>query len=92
MATVFYRGFLELSKSFLDPFGNEGFPGQNIRVDVLVSELNFGAQSRWSAAGAVLPERDRDGPRPLDTVLEYCSAWPDDPGCEADAVAATGDG
>ena len=37
---------------------------------MLVSELNFGAQSRWSAAGAVLPERDRGGPRPLDTVLE----------------------
>ena len=92
LLTLFFKGLLELSKSFLDPFGNEGFPGQNIRVDVLVSELNFGAQSRWSAAGAVLPERDRDGPRPLDTVLEYCSAWPDDPGCEADAVAATGDG
>ena len=92
LLTLFFKGLLELSKSFLDPFGNEGFPGQNIRVDVLVSELNFGAQSRWSAAGAVLPERDRDGPRPLDTVLEYCSAWPDDPGCEADAGAATGDG
>ena len=93
LLTLFFKGLLELSKSFLDPFGTEGSPGQNIRVDVLVSELNFGAQSRWSAAGAVLPERDRDGPRPLDTVLEYCSAWPDDPGCEADAVAATtGDG
>ncbi|KAH8069239.1 hypothetical protein JL721_6058 [Aureococcus anophagefferens] len=62
LLTLFFKGLLELSKSFLDPFGNEGFPGQNIRVDVLVSELNFGAQSRWSAAGAVLPTRDADGP------------------------------
>ena len=50
------RGLLELSKSFLDPFGNEGYPGQNIRVDVLVSELNFGSGSRWTKAGALLPD------------------------------------
>ena len=81
LLTLFFKGLLELSKFFLDPFGNEGFPGQNIRVDVLVNELNFGAQSRWSAAGAVLPERERDGPQSLDTALEYCSAWPDEPGC-----------
>jgi hypothetical protein len=53
--TLFYKGLLELSKSFLDPFGVEGYPGQNIRVDVLVSELNFGAASRWIKAGASLP-------------------------------------
>lgn len=53
--TVFFKGLLELSKSFLDPFGTEGFPGQNIRVDVLVSELNFGAGSRWVHAGESLP-------------------------------------
>lgn len=47
LLTLFFKGLLELSKSFLDPFGNEGFKSQNIRVDVLVSELNFGAQSRW---------------------------------------------
>ena len=45
----------ELSKSFLDPFGIEGFKGQNIRVDTLVSELNFGAGTRWIRAGGVLP-------------------------------------
>ena len=84
---LFYRGFLSLSKSFLDPFGNEGFPGQNIRVDVLVSELNFGAQSRWSAAGAVLPTRDADGPKPTDTGIRYqsdlCAAWPEVDECRA---------
>jgi predicted membrane chloride channel (bestrophin family) len=53
--TLFYKGLLELSKSFLDPFGVEGYPAQNIRVDVLVSELNFGAASRWVKSGAVLP-------------------------------------
>lgn len=47
LLTLFFKGLLELSKSFLDPFGNEGFRSQNIRVDVLVSELNFGAKSRW---------------------------------------------
>ena len=51
------RQLLELSKSFLDPFGNEGYPGQNIRVDVLVSELNFGAASRWVRAGQALPDQ-----------------------------------
>ena len=57
LLTLFFKGLLELSKSFLDPFGNEGFPGQNIRVDVLVSELNFGAASRWYQAGDHLPVR-----------------------------------
>jgi len=56
LLTLFFKGLLELSKSFLDPFGVEGYPGQNIRVDVLVSELNFGAGSRWVKAGTTLPE------------------------------------
>ena len=55
LLTLFFKGLLELSKSFLDPFGFEGYPDQNIRVDVLVSELNFGASSRWVKAGALLP-------------------------------------
>ena len=55
LLTLFFKGLLELSKSFLDPFGNEGYPAQNIRVDVLVSELNFGAAKRWRKAGAALP-------------------------------------
>jgi hypothetical protein len=56
LLTFFFKGLLELSKSFLDPFGNEGFPGQNIRVDVLVSELNFGAASRWVKAAESCPK------------------------------------
>lgn len=56
LLTLFFKGLLELSKSFLDPFGVEGNAGQNIRVDVLVSELNYGANSRWVRAGAVLPD------------------------------------
>jgi len=55
LLTLFFKGLLELSNSFLDPFGVEGYPGQNIRVDVLVSELNFGAASRWVKAGQALP-------------------------------------
>lgn len=55
LLTLFYKGLLELSKSFLDPFGVEGHPYQNIRVDVLVSELNFGAANRWVKAGESLP-------------------------------------
>ena len=57
----FFKGQLELSKSFLDPFGNESVTkGQNLRVDVLVSELNFGANSRWQQAGAALPFNEFD--------------------------------
>ena len=87
LLTLFFKGLLELSKSFLDPFGNEGFPGQNIRVDVLVSELNFGAQSRWSAAGRFLPSRDPEFWSAQDTRLryatddDYCAVWPDEAGC-----------
>lgn len=55
LLAFFFRGLLVLSKSFLDPFGVEGHEGQNIRVDVLVSELNFGAAKRWIKAGGFLP-------------------------------------
>jgi len=55
LLTLFFKGLLELSKSFLDPFGREGYRAHNIRVDVLVSELNFGASSRWIDAGDALP-------------------------------------
>lgn len=57
--THFFKGQLELSKSFLDPFGNDGYPNQNIRVDVLVSELNFGAASRWIEAAERVPVPSR---------------------------------
>jgi len=56
LMTLFFRGLLALSKSFLDPFGVEGFGEQDIRVDVLVSELNFGAAKRWIQGGKTLPE------------------------------------
>ena len=36
---LFYRGFLSLSKSFLDPFGNSGSKAQNINTDVFLAEL-----------------------------------------------------
>ena len=55
LLTLFFKGLLELSKSFLDPFGREGYRAHNIRVDVLVSEMNFGASSRWVEAGDALP-------------------------------------
>jgi predicted membrane chloride channel (bestrophin family) len=59
LLALFFKGLLELSKSFLDPFGNEGFPGQNIRVDVLVSEMNFGTTTRWVKAAEYLPVRQK---------------------------------
>ena len=52
---------------------------------MLVSELNFGAQSRWSAAGSVLPTRDPDGPVPMATTPEYCLANSADPRCDPGA-------
>eukprot|EP00536_Pseudo-nitzschia_multiseries_P011570 jgi/Psemu1/67953/estExt_Genemark1.C_4020016 len=58
----FFKGLLELSKSFLDPFGNDGYPNQNIRVDVLVSEVNFGAASRWKEAAQRVPVPSRSQP------------------------------
>ena len=41
--------------------------GLFIRVDVLVSELNFGASSRWAKAGAALP--DEEGETPATTPM-----------------------
>lgn len=67
LLTLFFKGLLELSKSFLDPFGVEGNTGQNIRVDVLVSELNYGANSRWIQAGAVLPDDNFESTLPKET-------------------------
>ena len=66
--TLFFRGLLELSKSFLDPFGNEGVmhdggedyetdsgnEGVRIQTDTLISEVN--AQSnRWWRGAETLP-------------------------------------
>ena len=71
MFTLFFKGLLELSKSFLDPFGVEGSPGQNIRIDVLVSELNFGAGSRWVKSGESLPSEEE-----IASWLPYRSSAP----------------
>ena len=51
---LFYRGLLELSKSFLDPFGNEGSIGQNLVIDCLMGEVNAGSV-RWVEGGAKMP-------------------------------------
>lgn len=58
LLSLFFRGLLSLSKSFLDPFGVEGYTDQTIHVDVLVSELNFGASRRWIQAAKILPPED----------------------------------
>ena len=52
--TLFYRGLLELSKSFLDPFGNEGSRAQNIQSDVLLTENNRNS-NHWWRAGQRMP-------------------------------------
>lgn len=52
--TVFYRGFLVLSKSLLDPFGNEDTLSENLSVLCLLIETNAGSE-RWSKAAEVLP-------------------------------------
>ena len=51
---IFYRGLLELSKSFLDPFGNQGSIGQNLQVDCLLGETNAGSV-RWAESISMLP-------------------------------------
>jgi hypothetical protein len=60
LLSLFFRGLLSLSKSFLDPFGVEGYTDQTINVDVLVSELNFGASRRWIQAAKILPPEDEE--------------------------------
>lgn len=55
LLALFFRGLLALSKSFLDPFGVEGYEEQCIHVDVLVSEMNFGASTLWINAGGFVP-------------------------------------
>lgn len=54
LLVFFYSGVLQLSKSFLDPFGNAGSLAQNIDTEVLVTEMNRDLP-RWSATGAKVP-------------------------------------
>ena len=51
---IFYRGFLQLSKSLLDPFGNEDSTDENLSIGTLLCETNAGSL-RWSAAIEELP-------------------------------------
>jgi len=50
----FYRGLLELSKSFLDPWGNDGSEAQNVNIDVLLAEVHKDT-SLWANAGQCAP-------------------------------------
>ena len=51
---IFYRGFLQLSKSFLDPFGNEDSVSENFSIGCLLAETNAGSV-RWFSAIEGLP-------------------------------------
>ena len=51
---IFYRGFLQLSKSFLDPFGNGDSLTENFSIDCLIAETNAGSV-RWLNAASELP-------------------------------------
>ena len=55
---LFYRGLLELSKSFLDPFGNRRVSisglSADISIDCLIGESNAGSLI-WPAGAAQLP-------------------------------------
>jgi len=51
---VFYRGFLQLSKSFLDPFGNGDSLAENFSISCLLCETNAGSV-RWFNAIDQLP-------------------------------------
>ncbi len=68
LITLSFKGLLELSKAFLDTFGKEGYRSHNIRVDVLMSELNFGASRRWVDAGDSFPSEKSDTKK---TVSQY---------------------
>ena len=55
---LFFRGIMELSKTFLDPFGNAqddtGISRQTIKTDSLISEVNA-ASTRWWRGAERLP-------------------------------------
>ena len=70
LLVLFFRGLLELSKSFLDPFGNESVQVEDdgdswspsddtndavrIRTDTLINEVNYASTRFWRGA-EVLP-------------------------------------
>ena len=78
---VFYRGFLQLSKSFLDPFGNEDSVSENFSLSCLLCETNAGS-TRWLSAIEGLPF-------PTSREPDACVVDPDghsEPACGAGGV------
>jgi hypothetical protein len=59
---IFYRGFLQLSKSLLDPFGNEDSLAENFNVFTLICETNA-ASFRWYGMLEELPFTPASAPR-----------------------------
>jgi len=64
LITYFYCGLLELSKSFFDVFGREGYLEQTINVEVLICEVNNAASRRWVRAGRSAPPLSGAGGAP----------------------------
>jgi predicted membrane chloride channel (bestrophin family) len=60
--TTFYRGFLVLSKSFLDPYGNEDTLTENFSIHCLINESNAGS-ILWYTGIDKLPLDEEDMPR-----------------------------
>ncbi len=54
LLVVFYRGFLALSKSFLDPFGNGDSLAENFSISCLLCETNS-SSVRWFSIVRELP-------------------------------------
>ena len=59
---IFYRGFLQLSKSLLDPFGNEDSLAENFNVFTLICETNA-ASFRWYGMLEELPFTPASAPQ-----------------------------
>jgi len=58
--TLFYRGLLELSKSFLDAFGQDQYQDQSIAIETYLSEVNQDL-SAVVADGVLLPQLPESG-------------------------------
>ena len=70
------RGFLQLSKSFLDPFGNEDSLSENFNVHCLICETNAGS-TRWRDGIDELPfdakgEAKGDAKAGFASFQQYC--------------------
>ena len=67
LLTIFYRGFVVLSKSFLDPFGNEDSLSENFSIQCLVNETNSGSV-RWRDGIEETPFDSLGNPRQVNSV------------------------